>query len=101
MTTLFGIVRLCYDPVIRREAVALLHMLSRQKGPWDGVVVAQVRQKLIEVEEEGLGLVKSCEDVPRWTRIGRLNLGYDVEGRPCKVIYERSSGPGDQDGSEQ
>ena len=100
VATLFGIVRLCCDPVVRRGAVDLLHVSPRQEGLWDGVVVAQVCEKLIEIEEHGLGLVKSCEDVPDWARVKQLRLGFDGDGRPCKVIYRRSNGPGDQYGSD-
>ena len=60
-------------------------------------MVTRVCEKLIEVEEEGLGLVRSCEDVPKWARVRQLSLGFDEEGRLCKVVYWRWNGPGDQD----
>ena len=96
--TLFAIAHLSRDPFIRREAVALLRLSPRQEGLWDGVVVAQVCEKLIEIEEEGLGVVRSCDDVPKCARVSQLKMNFDEEGRPRKIIYRRSKGPSDLEG---
>ncbi|KAG4442728.1 hypothetical protein IFR05_001745 [Cadophora sp. M221] len=44
----------CRDPVIRREAIALLFASPRQEGMWDGVLSARIGRWLASCEEDGL-----------------------------------------------
>ncbi|KAK0104492.1 hypothetical protein ONS95_004780 [Cadophora gregata] len=44
----------CRNPVIRREAIALLFSSPRQEGMWDGVLSARIGRWLAGCEEDGL-----------------------------------------------
>ena len=89
VATLYFVVFACRDPLVRREAVALLHQSPQEEGLWPSTVTAQVCRKLIDVEEEGLGDVRWCEDVPRWARIQQVKLSLDAEGRLGKITYQK------------
>ncbi|KAL9054599.1 MAG: hypothetical protein Q9162_004062 [Coniocarpon cinnabarinum] len=59
----------CRDPYIRRRAVELLLQSRRREGRWESIAAARVCQRIIEIEEEGLGVVQSCHDIPEHQRI--------------------------------
>ena len=91
--TLFAVIRLCRDPALRREAVALLHKLPIQEGIWNSITTARVCEKLIQVEEEGLGIVTKCEDVPEWARVQLIKTHFDREGRLGSINCTRYRNP--------
>ena len=88
---LYGLAHHCRDPSIRRKAVALLKSCNRREGIWDSMLTATVAEKVIEIEEEGLGTVLSCNDVPDWARITTVQIEWDLEGKVGRCWYERSS----------
>ena len=90
---LYGIASYCRDPVIRREAVALLRRSHNQQGLWNAVITSKVCGKLIEIEEQGLGEVKRCADVPRWARVSGFKVKFDAEGRVGTIAYRTNPGP--------
>ena len=92
---LSGIASICRDPVVRREAVALLYGLPHQQGLWDSVMTVRVTEKLVSIEEEGLEEVRRCEDVPEWARVRGVNISFDSEGRLDKINYQRNRRPGE------
>lgn len=61
---LYAVASRCRDPVIRRNAVSLLYAAPRQEGIWDSILTARVAERLINIEEAGLGNVTCCEDLP-------------------------------------
>ena len=100
VATLNNIAIQCRDPFIRREAVALMYKLPPHEGLWDSIYTARVCEKLMSIEEEGLGEVKCAGDVPEWARIYEVNIGFDVEGRAEKIGYRRMRSASDPNGSE-
>ena len=90
---LYGIASRCRDPTIRREAVSLLLASRNQQGLWDSSITAQVCGKLVEIEEEGLGQITRCEDVPEWARVSGVKVSFDTEGRLGTIAYRRKPGP--------
>jgi hypothetical protein len=42
----------CREPVTRRQAIELLRLTPQREGMWDGVVVARMATKVMEMEEE-------------------------------------------------
>ena len=86
---LFVVASKCRHPIIRRKAVALLYAAPRQEGIWDSVLTARVAERLIDIEEAGLGNVDGCEDVPDWARISEVEVKFDLQGRLGTVKYSR------------
>lgn len=52
---LFTVVFRCRDPYLRRRAVALLYKVPRQEGVWNSHLTARCAERMINIEEEGLG----------------------------------------------
>ena len=84
---LYAVAHRCRDPVIRRKAVSILYAAPRQEGVWDGVLTARVAEKLISIEERGLGVVTCAGDVPDHARIESVNVKFDLSGRLGMVVY--------------
>ena len=78
---LFNIVHRCRDPTIRRRAIALLYSPPRQEGLWHSVITARVAERIMTIEEAGLGEVKSCNDVPEESRLAEVDVQLDLQGR--------------------
>ncbi len=85
---LYSVAHRCRDPIIRRKAISLLYAVQRQEGIWNSILTARVAQRLMEIEEAGLGEVRSCKDVPEWARISDVSVRFDLEG--CRGIVEYS-----------
>lgn len=86
---LFIIAHRCRDPIIRRRAIALLYSTPRQEGLWHSIITARVAEKIMNVEEAGLGEVKSCKDVPEENRISDVDLQFDMQGRKGYLKFSR------------
>ena len=86
---LFVVASKCRHPIVRRKAVSLLYAAPRQEGIWDSVLTARVAERLIGIEEAGLGNVDRCEDVPDWARISEVEVNFDLQGRLSTVKYSR------------
>lgn len=69
---LFLVASRCRDPLLRRTAVSLLAQCRRHEGRWDSIGAAAVAQRIIEIEEQGLGDVQSCHDIPVSRRISSV-----------------------------
>lgn len=90
---LYAVAHKCRHPVIRRKAVSLLYAGPRQEGVWDSILTARVAERLIRIEEAGLGNVTRCEDVPDWARISDVEVKFDLQGRLGTVKYSRQRSP--------
>ena len=86
---LFAVAHRCRHPVIRRKAVALLYAPSRQEGIWESRMTACAAERLIEMEEAGLGNITCCEDIPKWNRVMEVIVRFDSEGRLSALTYIR------------
>ena len=86
ISPLYSVAHRCRDPLIRRKAISLLYAAQRQEGIWNSVVTARVAERLMEIEEAGLGEIKSCEDVPRWARITSVHVDFDLQ--ECRGTLE-------------
>jgi hypothetical protein len=86
---IFEVIARCRDPVIRRRGVKLLKSVYRQEGVWNSFLVGKVAERLVEIEEEGLGEVKSCQDVPDWARISDVHPVFDTVERRATLTYGR------------
>lgn len=86
---LYAVAHRCRHPVIRRKAVALLCAASRQEGIWESRMTARAAERVIEMEEAGLGTVTCCEDIPKWNRVTHVVIEFDSEGRLSALTYGR------------
>ena len=93
IASLYVVAHRCRHPIVRRKAVSLLHQLHCQEGVWNSVTTAHVAERLISIEESGLGNVTCCEDVPDWARISDLHVKFDPQQRHATVTYSRQRGP--------
>ena len=90
---LYAVAHKCRHPAVRRQAVALLYASPRQEGIWDSFLAARVAEKLISIEEEGLGPLTSCQDVPDVARLNAVDVQFDLSGRLGTIKYSRIASP--------
>lgn len=91
---LFSIAHRCRDPLIRRRAIALLYRAPLQEGLWHSFLTAQVAEKIVKIEEAGLGEVKSSADVPEENRITETQVQFDLQGRKGYLNFSRRQSTG-------
>ena len=89
---LFAVAHRCRHPVIRRKAIALLYAAPRYEGVWNSFLAARVAEKVIGIEEEGLGAILHAGDVPEKARICCVKVEFDRHGRLSAICYNRRSG---------
>ncbi|KAK5051003.1 hypothetical protein LTR84_003562 [Exophiala bonariae] len=86
---LYEIAHRCRDPFVRRRAIHLLYTYPRQEGMWDSLLAARVAERVVAIEEGGLGPVRSCTDVPDWARTSDVLPIFDLEHRKAVLSYQR------------
>ena len=84
---LYSIAVRCRDPRIRRKAIALLRRANKHEGLWRSDVTAHVAERIVELEEEGLGDVKSYQDVPADKRILDAIITLDPSERDATIRF--------------
>lgn len=94
---LYSVASRCRDPVLRRKAISLLYSAPYQEGVWNGLLAARVAERLMNLEEAGLGEVKTCKDVPESARVSAVNVDFDLEGRQAFVEFCRQGNDPDTD----
>ncbi len=67
----------CRDPFIRRQALQLLKKQDRRESHWGSDTSAKVVERLILLEEAGLGIVSTACDVPSSSRIRVLRCSFE------------------------
>ncbi|KAJ5280154.1 hypothetical protein N7478_005526 [Penicillium angulare] len=85
--TLFNVAARCRDPRIRRHAISVLRAAAVQDGVWNSAVVADIAEKWVEIEEEGLGTVTTCADVPPDSRLIHFLPVFDVDQCSALVYF--------------
>ncbi|KAI9808183.1 MAG: hypothetical protein M1825_004640 [Sarcosagium campestre] len=95
ISPLFVIAGTCRDPRIRRKAIRLMRSSPRKEGVWDGMLAARVAERIVSLEEGGLGQVCSCRDVPEWARLSDVDVKFNAEGRRTFMTYSRRRSPND------
>ena len=96
---LYDIACRCRDPLLRRRAIHLLRISGRQEGIWDSALGARVAERIVAIEEHGLGVdsdkltsesigppecfyppkIKSAADIPDWARLSHMIPKFDVD----------------------
>ena len=77
----------CRNPSIRRQAIAILRSSPRVEGVWESGRAAKFAEKLIEIEEEGLGIVTSSDQVPESARIRIAAADFYPDQRMVSFKY--------------
>lgn len=90
---LYAVAHRCRHPIIRRKAVSLLYAAPRQEGVWDSVLTARVAERVIGIEESGLGIITRCEDVPDWARISDVEVTFKAQECQGTIKYSRQRSP--------
>ena len=90
---LYAVAHRCRHPIIRRKALSLLYAVPRQEGVWDSVLAARVAERLIGIEESGLGNVTRCEDIPNWARVSDVEVKFHLQKRHGSVRFSRQRSP--------
>ena len=86
---LFSVGHKCRDPIIRRKAISLLYSAPRQEGVWNSILTARACERIMNLEEEGLGEVKCAADIPDSRRISDVEVSFDLQARSCQVKMSR------------
>ena len=86
---LYSVAHKCRDPFVRRRSIALLRSAPRQEGIWDSQMAAQVAERIMNIEESGLGEIRSCKDVPDWARISDVEASFDPMETRASFSYSR------------
>jgi len=86
---LYGVASRCRHPKIRRKAIAILRSSSRHEGVWNAILTAKVAERVMQIEEEGLGVITSPRDVPSWARISDVEPKLDAVERKGTFTYTR------------
>lgn len=83
ITPLFLTATRCRDPDIRRSACEVLKACNRSESMWNSTLAAMVCERIIELEEAGLGNVSSSAQVPLEARILGMDIAFgpDRQGR--------------------
>ena len=79
----------CRDPQLRRQAVEVIRRHHHQCGHNDNCAIAVMVDLIIELEEQGLGSVRTCRDVPEENRIRPLIADFTTPGQ-FSLTYARS-----------
>lgn len=79
----------CRDPVVRRKAISLLSNSARREGIWDSDVSAAIAQRIMAIEEGGLGPISSAQSVPMQARIHILDKSFVSGERKCFVRFQK------------
>lgn len=79
----------CRDPILRREAIRLLGSAPKREGGWNSTLSSHVCTRIMQIEEEGLGPITRCEDIPAWARIADIELEIDLQARRFTMKYRQ------------
>ncbi|KAL8998895.1 MAG: hypothetical protein Q9169_002114 [Polycauliona sp. 2 TL-2023] len=90
---LFSVGHKCRDPILRRKAISMLYSTPRQEGVWDSVLTARVCERIMKLEEEGLGEVTCAADIPNWRRVSDIDVTFDLQARRGEVKLSRLGSP--------
>lgn len=108
---LYDIACRCRDPFLRRRAIYLLRVSGRQEGIWDSSLAAHVAERIVAIEEDGLGMdpekctsessvtpqcfypprIKCAADVPDSARLSHMipKFNLDVNNIDDEMIAEK------------
>lgn len=79
----------CREPILRRRAAELLRTHHRQCGQMDDCSAAVLVDSVIRLEEEGIPIARSCNDIPESRRLRVLQSDLTQPGK-MTVLFSRA-----------
>lgn len=76
---LFVVASRCRDPTIRRRAIGLLRAKPKRESVWSSVGAAAIAERIMTIEEQGLGEVRTAADVPDENRVQASSMVVNSE----------------------
>ncbi|PYH28221.1 Zn(II)2Cys6 transcription factor [Aspergillus neoniger CBS 115656] len=77
----------CRDPLVRREAIRLLHTCPQKEGMWHMKLLAKVAELVVAVEEAAWSTIPVEHRIPAVTsRVYDAIMPEAIERSPCQVI---------------
>ncbi|MCJ1370808.1 hypothetical protein MMC20_002021 [Loxospora ochrophaea] len=86
----------CRDPVIRREAISILQSSRWREGVWDSHIAAGIAAIVMGIEEEGLGEIQTCSDIPEQKRI--FAIDSSINNTKHSIAFQCAHRPNGMDG---
>ncbi|KAL9115342.1 MAG: hypothetical protein Q9227_000663 [Pyrenula ochraceoflavens] len=86
---LFWTATKCRDPFLRREALWILRCSHHTESLWDTCTVANIVERIISIEENGLDKVTSCEDIPHANRVRLIKADHVFEDNDVVLQLQR------------
>ena len=80
---LFFVAVRCRHKILRRKAISLLRLSRRLEGLWDSNFLAQIAQKVMEIEEMGGDGCASAKPL----RISDIDMKFEHDRRRALVSY--------------
>jgi hypothetical protein len=71
----------CRDRRLRREGISLLRQMNCREGVWDSNMMAEMDERLMEVEEEGVDTYY----IPAKSRVTKLNVSIGTEDKRASI----------------
>lgn len=86
----------CRQPGTRRAAIHILRGARRRDGLLEGKLAARVLRRIVDIEEDGLGEVTECRDIPEAARVAGVLVKFPGGKGKAKLTYSRAAGPKDE-----
>ncbi|KAE9369801.1 hypothetical protein N431DRAFT_493541 [Stipitochalara longipes BDJ] len=77
---LYFVIGKCRDHAMRTKAIQLLRSSERQEGVSNSLMAAQIAERLVELEEGGMGGEGRMFLVPRERRISGVEIRFEIDG---------------------
>lgn len=87
VSRLYFVASNCRDPWTRRDAIDLLFKYPRREAAIDGWTAWKIAKYKMEIEENNLGTLNSCTDIPRSSRIRIHDAKFDATTRHVILRY--------------
>lgn len=84
---MFSVTSLCRDSRIRRNAIRVLRHSNMQEGVWNSQLTAHVAERIVHMEEKGLGKITTSRDVPLERRITGCCVFFDPHEKRATIRY--------------
>lgn len=86
---LFLIATRCREPLLRKEAVAILRSTHRSEGCWDSCSAALIAEHVINIEERGLTVIQSAADITTFSRLRLVGAEVDYPNQQLVLRVAR------------
>ncbi|GKZ25968.1 hypothetical protein AbraIFM66951_002080 [Aspergillus brasiliensis] len=98
VTGLYYTVTRCRDPIIRREAIRLMHKCTKQEGLWDKHIIVKIVQLVMDLEEENMSSLDVKDRVPAdsdriYETVTSCTTAEDLRSTRQLILLSKPNGP--------